>query len=64
LKGKREEVVGVEMSNLMIVYDDGTAWEDGTVFRRDRPSPRKRSSPRTKAFRANAPLHINGVARA
>jgi len=33
------EVFGVEMSNLMIVYDDDTAWEDGIMFRRDRTRP-------------------------
>lgn len=33
------DVVGVEMSNLMIVYDDDTAWGDGVMFRRDRTRP-------------------------
>lgn len=33
------EVVGVEMSNFMIVYDDDTAWGDGVMFRRDRTRP-------------------------
>lgn len=33
------DVVGVEMSNLMIVYDDDTAWNDGTLLRRDRTLP-------------------------
>ncbi len=27
------------MSNMMIVYDDDTAWEDGVMFRRDRTRP-------------------------
>jgi hypothetical protein len=33
------DVVGVEMSNLMIVYDDDTAWGDRVMFRRDRTRP-------------------------
>jgi hypothetical protein len=33
------DVAGVEMSNLMIVYDDDTAWGDGVMFRRDRTRP-------------------------
>jgi hypothetical protein len=33
------DIAGVEMSGLMIVYDDDTAWGDGTLFRRDRTRP-------------------------
>jgi hypothetical protein len=33
------DVAGVELSNLMIVYDDDTAWGDGVMFRRDRTRP-------------------------
>lgn len=33
------DVVGVEMSNMMVVYDDDTAWGDGVMFRRDRTRP-------------------------
>lgn len=33
------DVVGVEMSHLMIVYEDDTAWNDGTALRRDRTRP-------------------------
>ena len=43
------DVVGVEMSNLFIVYDDDTAWEDGVMFRRDRTGLRRwKSSGRAK----------------
>lgn len=33
------DVVGVEMSHLMIIYDDDTGWNDGTLLRRDRTRP-------------------------
>lgn len=33
------DVAGVEMSHLMIVYDDDTGWNDGTLLRRDRTRP-------------------------
>jgi hypothetical protein len=33
------DVVGVELANLMVVFDDDTAWNDGTLLRRDRTRP-------------------------
>ncbi|HEX7956512.1 MAG TPA: hypothetical protein VF508_06200 [Pyrinomonadaceae bacterium] len=33
------EIVEVKMSHLMIVFDDGTAWNDGSLLRRDPAHP-------------------------